>query len=57
MTASSLPREHEASGELDDPAGCAVCRHRLADHDATGLRYCRATQAHAIPRHCICCDQ
>ena len=45
-------REREADG--DDLLGCSVCSHPLADHDAIGLRYCRATQAHALPRHCIC---
>ena len=33
---------------------CAVCTHDLADHDKVGLRFCQATQAHALPRNCIC---
>jgi hypothetical protein len=55
MTASTpLSREREAGGEVSDLARCPMCSHRLTDHDAIGLRYCRATQAQALTRHCIC---
>jgi hypothetical protein len=33
---------------------CAVCDHGTQDHDAISTRYCEATQAHALPRKCIC---
>jgi hypothetical protein len=35
---------------------CAVCDHRLTEHDPIGLRYCQATEAQALPRNCICRD-
>jgi hypothetical protein len=35
-------------------ARCAVCDHHPGDHDAISQRYCQATQAHALPRGCIC---
>lgn len=50
---AARPRVRESSGDVD-PAACAVCAHRLTDHDAIGLRYCQATQAQALPRNCIC---
>jgi len=28
-------------------AGCAVCPHPIAAHDAISLRFCRATEARA----------
>jgi hypothetical protein len=57
-TSPPLPRERaahdgERDGEVHEPA-CAVCDHDLADHDPIGLRYCRATQAQALARKCIC---
>jgi hypothetical protein len=37
---------------------CAVCRHALADHDRISLRFCQATEAHAVDgvssRGCVC---
>jgi hypothetical protein len=61
MTARpSITRPRETSGEVDsgqDEPRCAVCSHRLTDHDVIGLRYCQATQAQALPRNCICRGQ
>ena len=55
MTASPpVPRERDANADLEDRPRCAMCDHRLADHDAIGLRYCQATQAQALARDCIC---
>ena len=54
---TALPRIRRSSSDVDDPSACAVCAHRLDDHDATGLRYCQATQAQALPRNCICRDE
>ena len=57
MTAGPpLLHERDVSGEVDDRPRCAMCAHRLADHDAIGLRYCQATQAQALARNCICRD-
>jgi hypothetical protein len=42
------------SKNVDEVLACAVCEHQLADHDATALRYCRATQAQALSRGCVC---
>jgi hypothetical protein len=33
---------------------CDVCPHAMSDHDAIGLRFCRATLNGAITRGCIC---
>ncbi len=38
----------------EPPALCTVCEHSLASHRPVSLRYCRATQAHAYSRRCIC---
>ncbi|WP_221888176.1 RGCVC family protein [Geodermatophilus aquaeductus] len=38
---------------MDDPA-CGVCPHRVDDHDAIALRFCRATLAGALDRGCVC---
>ena len=49
--------QHDPSTEAESRAhesACAVCAHELADHDPIGLRFCQATEAHALPRHCIC---
>jgi hypothetical protein len=38
-------------------AGCAVCPHPIAAHDAISLRFCRATEARAgenTTRGCVC---
>jgi len=37
----------------DDPM-CDVCPHPVVDHDAIGLRFCRATMASDIARGCVC---
>jgi len=42
--------------EVPSEAGCAVCPHRLADHDNIGQRFCQATQANALTRKCICSE-
>lgn len=55
-TSLPLSRARDASGESIVRPRCAVCDHQLADHDPIGLRYCQATQAHALPRGCICRD-
>jgi hypothetical protein len=34
--------------------GCEVCPHPLADHDAIGLRFCRATSSGGLDRGCAC---
>ena len=48
----------EGERPLDDvsPVGgaCDVCPHPVAEHDALGLRFCRATLAGAFSRGCIC---
>lgn len=49
-----LPRLRDARSEPDLQATCAMCEHRLADHDPIGLRYCQATQTQALSRKCIC---
>jgi hypothetical protein len=37
----------------EDPA-CDVCPHPVADHDAIGLRFCRATRNAGTERGCAC---
>jgi hypothetical protein len=37
-----------------DAAGCPVCPHPMAEHDAIAQRYCRATQDSALDRGCAC---
>lgn len=44
----------ESAVEGQDEPRCVACSHQLTDHDPIGLRYCQATQAHALPRNCIC---
>ena len=41
----------------DGEERCAVCKHSMAWHDTIGLRFCAATQANALSRHCICSTQ
>jgi hypothetical protein len=36
-----------------DPA-CEVCPHPVSQHDAIGLRFCRATKNAALDRGCVC---
>jgi hypothetical protein len=33
---------------------CAMCPHPVAVHDPISLRFCRATQASALTRGCVC---
>jgi hypothetical protein len=56
MTAGEQLTDGVATLVVDPDAAprCVVCEHALADHDPISLRYCRATQAQAIPRGCIC---
>ena len=37
-----------------DVTACEACAHPIGDHDAIGLRFCRATLASAIERGCVC---
>ena len=46
------PRRADADNE--QRLLCAVCAHEVEHHDPIGARYCRATQAQALPRGCIC---
>jgi hypothetical protein len=49
VPATALPRTEVATDEM-----CAACAHPLADHDATGRRYCAATSTMGLTRGCIC---
>jgi hypothetical protein len=49
----TAPRTDE-SGSAATHVGCGACRHDVARHDAISLRFCQATQAGALARHCIC---
>jgi hypothetical protein len=40
--------------ESRDVPGCEACPHPVDDHDAIGLRFCRATLASALDRGCVC---
>ena len=33
---------------------CDVCPHPVPDHDAIGLRFCRATRNSRLDRGCVC---
>ena len=33
---------------------CDVCPHAVDEHDAIGLRFCRATRNAALDRSCAC---
>ncbi len=48
---TQAPSSHR---EDDGSAQCDACEHELADHDAIGLRFCRATQEQALTRSCLC---
>ena len=59
MAPVSSPAETLAVPEVttDRPVqagACAVCPHPLAAHDAISLRFCRATEARAATRGCVC---
>jgi hypothetical protein len=38
----------------DEDPRCDVCPHPVADHDAIGLRFCRATRNAGTDRGCAC---
>jgi hypothetical protein len=58
MTASlTPPKLRELTDEGAGRLQCVACDHDLAAHDPVGLRYCRATQAQARTRNCICRSQ
>lgn len=42
------------SAAAEPSPACLACGHDVADHDAIGSRYCRATEAQALARGCIC---
>jgi hypothetical protein len=44
----------QATPQSVDDAGCDVCRHTVADHDAIALRFCRATKNASTLRGCVC---
>ena len=58
MSTASRPAQQEqgrqATPQSVDDAGCDVCRHSVADHDAIALRFCRATKIAATARSCVC---
>jgi hypothetical protein len=52
-SAPPVPEVQDRSAVVEQPT-CAVCPHPLAAHDAISLRFCQATQAHAVTRGCVC---
>jgi hypothetical protein len=38
----------------DENRACDVCPHPVVDHDAIGLRFCRATRDAGTDRGCAC---
>lgn len=53
-TAPTASTTDTASDTGDGHERCPVCDHDLTAHDSVGQRYCLATQARALTRHCIC---
>ena len=53
ISAPPVPEAEDRSAALAQTA-CGVCPHPLATHDAISLRFCRATQAQAATRGCVC---
>ncbi|WP_222269820.1 RGCVC family protein [Modestobacter marinus] len=47
-------RRPEATPESGTAPGCDVCPHRVADHDAISLRFCRATRDSVTAQGCVC---
>ena len=49
---------HEPTDALppipEEGRACDVCPHAIGDHDATGLRFCRATRSAGTERGCVC---
>jgi hypothetical protein len=39
---------------VEETGVCAVCPHPIDSHDRISLRFCRATQASAMTRGCVC---
>jgi hypothetical protein len=56
MTASpqTAPTAPLVQRDLETRPRCIVCEHDLPAHDTISLRYCQATQTHALTRACIC---
>jgi hypothetical protein len=58
VSAPSFPAELAPDRALavapEAEGACAMCPHPLADHDAISLRFCRATEAQATTRGCVC---
>jgi hypothetical protein len=54
MTTMNVPITIPARIDQSSEESCAACEHPLADHDATGRRYCAATTNSALTRGCIC---
>ena len=52
LTVETAPAQTTTDSE--PRSRCSVCDHELTAHDAIGLRFCHATQANALSRHCIC---
>ncbi len=48
------PQPLDAARPSAAAPGCVACPHPVADHDAIGLRFCRATLDSALARGCIC---
>ncbi|WP_081788688.1 RGCVC family protein [Candidatus Blastococcus massiliensis] len=54
-TSVATPRPAVRTTPAPTPAArCGACPHPVADHDAIGLRYCRATVTSALDRGCVC---
>lgn len=45
---------HQGAPALVLDANRCACGHPQTEHDAVGLRYCKATSAAALTRGCIC---
>ncbi|WP_433271652.1 RGCVC family protein [Actinosynnema sp. CS-041913] len=48
------PQVPGAAVEERDTDKCAVCPHRLTEHDAISLRFCTATATGRHERGCVC---
>ncbi|MFG1924640.1 RGCVC family protein [Cryptosporangium sp. NPDC048952] len=55
---SSITATHDrmvrSGGKDSAPHTCDVCAHASEGHDPISDRYCAATLANALTRHCIC---
>jgi hypothetical protein len=57
LALSTAVRPTRLSGTAPPPSatpGCDVCPHAVTQHDAIGLRFCRATRDSALDRGCVC---